>query len=189
MPLIEVLPQTTTTSAPGWAYVPDTGYDPSKAPILPSGARQRAATRITAVGDGETSVRQQNAITKHLIELDKDNHRDVVIAIPTKKKGRDAAERGIWRATLKGSPSNPMNDVLTADNYRQKRQGHPSCPSNITITEDVRQLSGRRRGAEGAPKPAITRSNSATFASVELELFETVITQGPPSKINEHKAH
>ncbi len=95
MPLIEVLPQTTTTSAPGWAYVPDTGYDPSKAAILPTGARQRAATRVSAVGDGlETSVRQQNAITKHLVELDKDNHRDVVISIPTKKKGKDAAERG-----------------------------------------------------------------------------------------------
>ncbi len=98
MPLIEVLPNSTSVSAPGWAYVPDTGYDPSKAPIQPSGARQRAARNLH-VGDGpDLSARQQNAIAKHLAELDKDNYREVTIAIP---KSKDGAGRG----TLCRSPS------------------------------------------------------------------------------------
>lgn len=88
MPLIEVLPNSTNTAAaPGWAYVPDTGYDPSKAPIQPTGARQRGA-RNTAVADGqEKSVKQQNAIVKRLAELDKDNYRDVQIAVPSRQGG------------------------------------------------------------------------------------------------------
>ncbi|KAI9786779.1 MAG: hypothetical protein M1816_007786 [Peltula sp. TS41687] len=96
MPLIEVLPNTTNASAPGWAYVPDTGYDPSKIAIQPSGARQRATRGATLGGDGpEMSVKQNNAIIKHLAELDKDNHRDVHIPIPVRQKdGAGRISRG-----------------------------------------------------------------------------------------------
>ncbi len=86
MPLIQVLPNTTTTNAPGWAYVPDTGYDPSKAAIQPSGSRQRAARNVVFADGQELTARQQNAINKHLAELDKENHRDVNISIPTRHK-------------------------------------------------------------------------------------------------------
>lgn len=92
MPLIEILPNTTTVAAPGWAYVPDTGYDPSKAPIVPSGARKRARNAPAAAVAGDTSVRQQNKIARHLAELDKDNHRDVQFAVPGKP--RDITAKG-----------------------------------------------------------------------------------------------
>ncbi len=89
MPLIEVLPNSTNaTAAPGWAYVPDTGYDPSKAPIQPTGVRQRGARTVTfADGAEKSSVKQQNAIAKRLAELDKDNYRDVQIAVPSRQAG------------------------------------------------------------------------------------------------------
>lgn len=85
MPQIEVIPNSTSISAPGWAYVPDNGYDPSKVAIQPSGARKRAA-RASALAIGDTTTRQQTAVLKHLAELDKDSHRDVQIAIPAKQK-------------------------------------------------------------------------------------------------------
>jgi len=91
MPQIEILPNSTSISAPGWAYVPDTGYDPSKAAIQPSGARKRAARNVV-VGGGDRTARQNNAVLKHLAELDKDNHRDVQIPVPTRQK--DATGRG-----------------------------------------------------------------------------------------------
>ena len=50
MPQIEVLPSTKATPTPGWAYVPDTGYDPSKAPLNPS------APRRTRAGSGPGSA-------------------------------------------------------------------------------------------------------------------------------------
>ena len=89
MPLIEVLPNSSSTSAPGWAYVPDTGYDPSKAPIQPTGARKRNA-RIPGVGGAETSAKQNNALLKRLADLDKDNVKDV--HLPSRQK--EAGVRG-----------------------------------------------------------------------------------------------
>lgn len=91
MPQIEVVPNSTSISAPGWAYVPDNGYDPSKIAIQPTGARKRAA-RSSGLTGGDTTTRQQNAIFKHLAELDKDNHRDVQILLPNKQK--DNANKG-----------------------------------------------------------------------------------------------
>lgn len=91
MPRIEVVPNSTSVSAPGWAYVPDNGYDPSKVAIQPSGARKRAA-RTSGLGVGDSTTRQQNAVLKHLADLDKDSHRDVQIPVPSKQK--DALSRG-----------------------------------------------------------------------------------------------
>ena len=91
MPSIEVLPNSSSTSAPGWAYVPDTGYDPSKAPIQPTGSRKRNA-RIPGVGAAETTARQNNALLKRLADLDKDNLKDV--HIPSRPK--EAGVRGGW---------------------------------------------------------------------------------------------
>ena len=85
MPGIEVLPNSTSISAPGWAYVPDNGYDPSKAAIAPSGARKRTA-RIAGISGGDTTTRQHNATSKRLAELDKDSYRDVQIPVPARFK-------------------------------------------------------------------------------------------------------
>ncbi|KAI9781150.1 MAG: hypothetical protein M1839_006258 [Geoglossum umbratile] len=89
-PLIEILPNTSTaTTAPGWAYVLDTGLnDPSKAsPLQPAGPRQRNA-RNNAAGGQETTARQNNAVLKHLAELERDNHREVQIPVSL-GKGRE----------------------------------------------------------------------------------------------------
>ena len=92
MPLIEVLPNSTTASAPGWAYVPDTGYDPSKAAIVPSGSRKRATRTLPVAANGDLSARQQSKLNRHLTELDKENHKDLQIIVPDKP--RDVAKRG-----------------------------------------------------------------------------------------------
>ena len=95
MPRIEVIPNSNSVSAPGWAYVPDNGYDPSKAAIQPSGARKRAA-RASGAAVGDATTRQQNAVLKHLADLEKDSHRDVQILVPSKQK--DGGGRGsVWR--------------------------------------------------------------------------------------------
>ncbi|KAI4185322.1 MAG: hypothetical protein LQ348_004382 [Seirophora lacunosa] len=94
MPGIEVLPNSTSISAPGWAYVPDNGYDPSKAAIQPSGARKRAA-RTSAITGGDTTTRQHNATLRHLAELDKDNYRDVQISVPARLKEKTGSKSKI----------------------------------------------------------------------------------------------
>lgn len=72
-------------SQPGWDYVVDTGYDPSKAPIQPIN-KKRTAGRT----GGNTTAKQNDATHKRLKELEKDNHRDAHVAIP---KSKDAASR------------------------------------------------------------------------------------------------
>jgi len=90
MPQIEILPNTGAAPAPGWAYVPDTGYDPSKVAINPKD-RKRIAARPGGVPSGnELSARQQTAIQRRLVELEKDNNSREAITIPGKAKSGGA---------------------------------------------------------------------------------------------------
>lgn len=97
---IEVLPSSKDSAAPGWAYVADNGYDPSKAAIVPSGARKRARlahpSSSAASNDTKTSqisARQASKVAKHLADLDRENHKDVQIVVPNKP--RDVGARGL----------------------------------------------------------------------------------------------
>jgi zinc finger HIT domain-containing protein 1 len=92
---VEVLPNASKSNAtPGWTYVADKGFDPAKAAIAPTTGRKRG---IRDPARTDVSSRQANAIVRHLAELDRENHRDVVIAIPARKDSqpRESATRGI----------------------------------------------------------------------------------------------
>ena len=97
MPQIEVLPNSTSFATPGWAYVPDTRFDPSKAAIKPSGVRKRGRDHGTG-GRADITSRQNNAIVRHLAELDRENHKEVNIPIPA--KGKESAARGMFSLGL-----------------------------------------------------------------------------------------
>lgn len=155
MPLVDVVPNSTTsTSAPGWAYVPDTGYDPSKAPIVPSGARKRA--RNTAFNSGPSSVagkealsaRQQSKIVKHLAELDKDSTRDVQIVVPGKP--RDVGHRTMAKS---GKMTPAVRKILgsqkTWANYLADEEAMlMNAPSGGVVVQQV-QAAERRESGEG----------------------------------------
>ena len=98
MAYIEEVANSASVSAPGWAYVPDTGFDPSKAPIQPSARKRNARVQQ---GGGDTTARQSNAILKRLAELDKDNFKDVHIAIPSRQKEGGGRAKGKTAATRK----------------------------------------------------------------------------------------
>lgn len=85
MPTIEVLPSSTSISQPGWALVPDTGYDPSKAPIAPLPGKRAARASGLTNANTTTATRQANATLKHIQELDRESSRDVQIALPKEK--------------------------------------------------------------------------------------------------------
>jgi zinc finger HIT domain-containing protein 1 len=104
MPLIEVLANTTSATAPGWAYVPDTGYDPSKAPLQPA-ARKRNARALGPAAEG-TTAKQNAALLRRLADLDRDNFKDVQIAVPSKQKeGSAKGEQPAVRREEKRYPS------------------------------------------------------------------------------------
>lgn len=100
---IELLPNSTSHITPGWTYVPDRGFDPAKAAITPAIGRKRGIR--DPGGRGDLSSRENNAIIRHLAELDRENHRDVQIAVPVKQK--EPAGRGIlsWSIEIFAIPT------------------------------------------------------------------------------------
>ena len=93
---IELLPNSTSHITPGWTYVPDRGFDPAKAAITPAIGRKRGIR--DPGGRGDLSSRENNAIIRHLAELDRENHRDVQIAVPVKQK--EPAGRGMLSRSI-----------------------------------------------------------------------------------------
>ncbi|CAD6568305.1 MAG: hypothetical protein ASARMPRED_001661 [Alectoria sarmentosa] len=89
MPHIEVLANSTSIRAPGYTLVPDHGQGTVQAAIQPTAGRNKRGTRFAGVAGADTTVAQQNAVLKHLADLDKDSQRDVQIAVPSKQ--RDSA--------------------------------------------------------------------------------------------------
>lgn len=88
---VELLTDTKSTAQPGWAYVPDRGFDPAKAAMAPTLGRKRGI-RDAGKG-GDMTSRQNTAIVRHLAELDRENQRDVQIPVPV-KQAKEAGARG-----------------------------------------------------------------------------------------------
>lgn len=89
---VEILPGSTANITPGWAYVPDRGFDPAQAAITPTLGRKRGIR--DPGGRADLSSRQNNAVVRHLAELDRENHKDVAIPVPLKQQPKEAALRG-----------------------------------------------------------------------------------------------
>ncbi|KAI9795801.1 MAG: hypothetical protein M1833_006822 [Piccolia ochrophora] len=149
MPHIEVLPPTKAqASTPGWAYVPDTGYDPSKASLAPSSTSRKRTTRVQKSGGGiggsELTARQQNAILKHLVELDRDNHRDTHIPVPV--KARDGAGR-VSRGKLTPAVRRILTSQKTFANH---------------LADEAAVAPASQQPQNPAPKDAVPSSKSKT---------------------------
>lgn len=74
------------TSAPGWAYVPDTGKVNPLQPV----SRKRLRTELGTI-QHDTTAKQDAKIVRDLAALDRENHRDVSIPVPIRH--RDNAGR------------------------------------------------------------------------------------------------
>lgn len=86
MPHIEVLANSTSIRAPGYTLVPDHGQGTVQAAVQPTAGRNKRGTRFAGNAGADTTVAQQNAVLKHLADLDKDSQRDVQIAVPSKQR-------------------------------------------------------------------------------------------------------
>ena len=82
-----MLPNSASIKTPGWALVPDVGRNPLQGTPQSSMKRGRAARASNLIG-GDTTTRQQNAVLKHLADLDEDSHRDVQIPVPKDNSAR-----------------------------------------------------------------------------------------------------
>lgn len=78
------LASTRTTSAPGWAYVPDTAIAAGSAGIQP--ANRKRARNPTGGGPSlsDLTARQEAKIRKEVESLEKDGNKDNTIPLPVK---------------------------------------------------------------------------------------------------------
>ncbi|GKT83138.1 HIT zinc finger family protein [Colletotrichum tofieldiae] len=103
------------TSAPGWAYVPDTGVNPAAAALQPTN-RKRAARGKANPSASDLTVRQEAKIRKELEQLDRDGGRDASIPIPAKGLGhtkRNAAKRSKTSTPKPAAPAEPEDVEMT----------------------------------------------------------------------------
>ncbi|KAL8930721.1 MAG: hypothetical protein Q9208_000262 [Pyrenodesmia sp. 3 TL-2023] len=183
MPGIEVLPNSTSISAPGWAYVPDNGYDPSKAAIQPSGARKRAA-RAAGIGGGDTTTRQHNATLRHLAELDKDNHRDVQIPVPARFKEKTGPKYKTTPNVRRILASQKTFANHLADEEAalvSQDQQAVSAPTRAPASTVGRKASLGRRASTAAPEPPLIEETPTRLDKphVTIGASETPCSEDP----------
>ncbi len=89
---VQELPNSKSISAPGWAYVADTGANSSVSALQPS-SRKRAARNLPTSGHNNTA-KQDARVLRELAALDKEGNKDVHIPVPVKH--RDSAGRGMY---------------------------------------------------------------------------------------------
>ncbi|KAF2758179.1 hypothetical protein EJ05DRAFT_486231 [Pseudovirgaria hyperparasitica] len=151
MPRIEVLPNTGSAPGPGWAYIVDTGFDPSKVAINPAGKRRRVAAGRDS--SEATAAAVQMRLTKRLNLLDSDTSTKEV-NIPSKKK----------EGAFKGGNTANVRRILQSgkrfDNYLADEEAEiRSNPSKAV----ARALDGSRR-VSTAPRTPATASQNQTPA-------------------------
>jgi hypothetical protein len=126
-----------TTSAPGWAYVPDTGANLAAAALQPSN-RKRARNQASLISGADLTARQETKVRKDLEALDRDTSRDVNIAIPSSRPG-PATARGTLLHTV------PYLSKASTDRSRpiSHQQKHAQYQKDHPVAEDVREPSRR----------------------------------------------
>lgn len=179
MPTIEVLPTTSHPSAPGWTLVPDNGYDPSKAALVPSQPGKRAArTAGLTSSSTTTAARQQAAILKHIQDLDRESPRDVQIALPKGAGGKKKETVNVRRIVNSNKTfANHLADeeamlALEGGQQRERRDTVPTAGKrkSTTATEDM---------GEG-DKEDVTMGNTSAQPDPESDhLLRTYIPAAP----------
>ncbi|OJJ85852.1 putative HIT finger domain protein [Aspergillus glaucus CBS 516.65] len=181
---IELLPNSTSHITPGWTYVPDRGFDPAKAAITPAIGRKRGIR--DPGGRGDLSSRENNAIIRHLAELDRENHRDVQIAVPVKQK--EPAGRGKTTTNTRRI----LQSQKTFRNHLDDEEAHLSqtaqttasnAPPRLSISSKMTKPSARRSSTPMAtPKTDSTakqRKQSSAAAQQQQQPQQPETPAGP----------
>ncbi|TDZ74424.1 SWR1 complex subunit vps71 [Colletotrichum trifolii] len=154
------------TSAPGWAYVPDTGVNPAAAALQPAN-RKRAARNKANPSASDLNVRQEAKIRKELEALDRDPGKDATIPIPAKGARSQTKSTPNVRKILQSQKTfhNHLDDYLAllshADstpaphpNQHSKPPNRPPHPNQHTKRNAAAAAAAAKRSKTSTPKPS-----------------------------------
>ncbi|KAI1828698.1 hypothetical protein F4861DRAFT_14740 [Xylaria intraflava] len=134
-----------TTTAPGWAYVPDRPQQHAVPATNRKRARNAATTGGAALSLADASARQEAKARREIEILDRDNARDVQIAIPAKRSGstKSAAVKKYTpnvRKVLQSQKTfaNHLDDYVA---LVSQQEANPGANSTAAATETTRNPS------------------------------------------------
>ncbi|KAK2050297.1 HIT zinc finger protein [Colletotrichum somersetense] len=160
------------TSAPGWAYVPDTGVNPAAAALQPTN-RKRAARGKANPSALDLTVRQEAKIRKELEQLDRDGGRDASIPIPAKgSRGQNKSTPNI-RKILQSQKTfhNHLDDYLAQLSHTDNAPApHPNqhTPKPANKPPHPNQHTKRnaaKRSKTSTPRPTPVEPEDAEMTS------------------------
>ncbi|PGH05169.1 zinc finger HIT domain-containing protein 1 [Blastomyces parvus] len=185
---IEILPTSSSHLTPGWAYVAEPRYGNSTHTGRSGGGRKRAVRDLGGAGRAEVSSSRRNtAILRHLAELDRENHRDTHIPIPTKQKGATAKENTMTDKPRGKTTSNVRRILMSQKTFKNylddeeaalaQAQGTATqTPSTITAAA----ATTARSTALKSSKPGTPRTTSHP-ATPKIAASTTGQSSEPPS--------
>ncbi|KAI1425446.1 hypothetical protein F5Y12DRAFT_375700 [Xylaria sp. FL1777] len=207
------LASTKTTSAPGWAYVPDRQHHHHiAASTTATTTSNRKRARAAASGGGvqlslaDANARQEAKIRREIEILDRDNARDVQIAIPAKNgpartggKKYTPNVRKILQSQktfanhlddyvalmAQQAESNVPNTTAAATNTSSTRSGQRQA--SISASTSSRKASTRRPGSEDAemhdappPSEDANHDQHQPQPQPQARKRSTILTPHPP---------
>ncbi|KAK1600232.1 HIT zinc finger protein [Colletotrichum navitas] len=158
------------TSAPGWAYVPDTGVNPAAAALQPTN-RKRAARGKANPSASDLSVRQEAKIRKELEHLDRDGGRDASIPIPAKgSRGQNKSTPNI-RKILQSQKTfhNHLDDYLAQLSHTDNAPApHPNQHTPRPANKPPHPNQHTKRNAAKRSKTSTPKPTPAEPEDVEM---------------------
>ncbi|KAF4587666.1 HIT zinc finger family protein [Ophiocordyceps camponoti-floridani] len=157
-----------TTSAPGWAYVPDvgTGPVPGAAPQAGNRKRARSGPRLSL---GDVSARQEAKTRKEVEALDRDGGRDNSIPLPVRSGRAQAKHTPNVRKILQSQKTfaNHLDDFLAMQALAEASAAQAQSSGAKTTTGSGsgaarRPSSRQRRIAAAAKRQASTTTMTTT---------------------------
>ena len=188
---IEELQSSSRALAPGYSYVVDTGYAPSKVAINPtSRKRQRAAGQLESSSD--LTLRQQTAIQRHLAELDRDSHKEVVIPVPKTIFANKKQTTNVKRVLGSGKT---FQHYLEEEEARLAQRGPEVVvqdapaqrPSKTPLARRKSALLDKASSAESSPAPTAKPTQRAPDAPKPVFAPGTVLAQPVPPSLSEEE--
>jgi zinc finger HIT domain-containing protein 1 len=141
-----------TTNAPGWAYVPDTGINPSVAALQPTN-RKRAARNQPNLSLSDVSARQEAKIRKELDALDRDGNRDPNIQVPQKSGGaRSGAQGGKHTPNVRKILQSQKTFANHLDDFEALKESNPAAAATTVPPAPVAPVASSKRPGGGGNK-------------------------------------
>ena len=180
------LASTRTTSAPGWAYVPDTGPQ-SAAAIQPTNRKRARNTNAPSANVGDLSARQEARKQKEAEKLDKDGNRDNTIPIPSRPGKGIVLAITRW-GKVQEETNGPLTERKHTANVRKILQSQKTFANHLddytalqALTESNLSTSNgnQSRRAAGTAGNSTTANTAANTSHEIQDIDNHPMLQGP----------